>query len=317
MPVSYIFDHEHSNFRQEKLKQLLQQAKKQAKLEQQENFHITVEEIVDLVLCSRPICRLYNGQPLFGIYLEIYDQVRGELLPTITKQIEQSNQLPQTHQWLYFLQASAFQSVLYDANLKKLALAAQSTPPNSGLRSYALRELVKAIKLSQKLIRIRQQESSSQFEKLIYEEAVTETLAYICTKIELYDSERGNKKFMNWVNFKLEKTLIQCRNQYSNPSTRELYSGSDLENIVHQKNTPNLSELLYQYIEQDSNNMFKSVFIKGNPQANFQQIALARLSGHSWKEIAQELKLSVSSLSSFFQRNCRKFKPLFEKEFKS
>ncbi len=167
MPVSYIFDHEHSNSRQEKLQQLLEQAKKQALRSQQENFRITVEEIVDLVLCSRPICRLYNGQQLFGIYLEIYNQVRGKLLQTITEHIEQSHQLPQTQQWLYFLQASAFQSVLNDANLKKLALAVQNTPPNSGLRGYALRELVKAIKLSQKLIRIRQQESSSQFEKII------------------------------------------------------------------------------------------------------------------------------------------------------
>ncbi len=317
MSVSYIFDHENNNSREQKLQQLLQEAQEQNQTGQQERFIIILQEIVELILRSRPICRQYNSQPLFGIYLEIYNDVKSKLLKAIAEKIEQSNSFLPTSQWLYLMQTQTFQMILDNAKLKKLALAAQSTLPNSGLRAYALRELVKAIKLSKKLIRIRQHGSSSEFEKLIYEEAVTETLAYVCTKIELYDPERGNKKFMNWVNFKLEKTLIKCRQEFSIPYTIEISSWSDLENIGYKNNQPNLSDLLYQYIEQDSEAKFKSVFIQDHPQANFKDIALARLSGHTWKEISQELQLSISTLSSFFQRNCQKFKSLFEKEFKS
>lgn len=317
MFLSYIVDNDNNQSRQQQLELLLQQARTEVIAQKQENLVIILEKVVEIVLYSRPICRQYNGQPLFGIYLEIYNDVKSKLLKAIAEKIEQSNSFPPTSQWLYLMQTQIFQMILDNAKLKKLALAAQSAPPNSGLRSYALRELVKAIKLSQKLIRSRQHGSSPKFEKLIYEEAVTETLAYVCTKIELYDPERGNKKFMNWVNFKLEKTLIKCRQQFSRPYPIEISCWPDLENIGYKNNQPNLSDLLYQYIEEDSEARFKSVFIQGHPQANFKNIALARLSGHTWKEISQELQLSISTLSSFFQRNCQKFKDLFEKEFKS
>ncbi|HHP7230997.1 MAG TPA: hypothetical protein ACFCUY_09075 [Xenococcaceae cyanobacterium] len=317
MPASYIFDHENSNYRQQKLQQLLQQAYQQNQNWQLESLSIPLQEIVELVLRSRPICRQYNGQMLSGIYLEIYQEVQAKLLKSIAIKIQQFNSLPSTLQWLYTLQYQAFRITLDDLKLKKLALAAQQTLPNSGLRSHALQELIKAIKLSQRLIKLRYQGLPTQFDKLVYEEAVTETLVYVCTKIELYDPERGNKKFMNWVNFQLEKNLIKCRQQFRIPHTIEIPFWSDWENFVHQPNQPNLSDLLYKYIEQDENNIFKSVFIKNHPQANFRQIALGRLSGHTWQEIAQELKISIPTLSSFFQRNCQKFKALFEKEFKS
>lgn len=315
MSFSYVFDHENSKSREDKLQQLIQAAQEQIIAKKTELFTTTLQEIVELILYSRPICRQYNGQPLFGVYREIYDQVKSKLLEDITQKLEQSNSID-SH-WLYWKQTQIFQLILDDVKFKKLALVAKSTPTNSSFRSYALRELVKAIQLSQRLIRMRYQCLPSQFDKLIYEEAVVETLAYVCTKIDLYDPERGNKRFMNWVNFTLQKTLIKCRQEFQNPHIIKISSWSDLENISYQKNNPSLSELIYQYIQQDSQNIFQSTFIKGKPQANFRQIALARLSGYTWKEISQELKLSIPTLSSFFQRNCEKFQDLFKKEFKN
>ena len=315
MSFSYIFDHENSKSREYKLQELLQAAEEQIIAKKTELFTTTLQEMVELILHSRPICRQYNGQPLWGVYLEIYEQAKSKLFEDITQKLEQLNSI--NSQWLYLKQKQIFKLILDDTNLKKLALIAKSAPANSSFRSYALRELVKAIELSQRLIRIRQHGLPSQFDQLIYEEAVVETLAYVCTKIDLYDPERGNKRFMNWVNFKLEKTLIKCRQEFQNPHSIKISSLLDLENLSYKQNSPTLSDLLYQYIQQDSQNMFKSTFIKGKPQANFRQIALARLSGYTWKEISQELKLSIPTLSSFFQRNCEKFQDLFKKEFKN
>lgn len=316
MSVSYMFDDENNQPREQKIHNLTQEAYKQVSSEKSELLVLLLQEIVELVLHSRPICRRFNGQPLFGIYLEIYDKVKSKFLEYTIKKFEQFNSCPSDTQWLYWMQTQIFQLILDDAKLKKLALEAKNAPPNSSLRSYALRELVKAIKLSNRLIRFRSYGVSSQFDKLIYEEAVMETLAYVCTKIDLYDPERGNKKFMNWVNFKLDKNLLKCRQEFSNPNIITTYSWSDLENITYKSNQPSMSDLLYQYIQEDSNNKFKSVFIQDHPQANFQQIALARLSGHTWKEISQHFQLSIPTLSSFFQRNCEKFQDLFKKEFK-
>ncbi len=314
MSFSYIFDHENSKYREDKLRQLIQAAEEQIVAKKTQLFTTTLQDMVELILHSRPICRQYNGQPLFGVYLEIYQQAKSKLLEQTSQKIEQSNLIDS--QWLYLKQTQIFKLILDDATLKKLALVAKSAPANSGFRSYALRELVKAIQLSQRLIRMRYQYLTSEFDKLIYEEAVVETLAYVCTKIDLYDPERGNKRFMNWVNFKLEKTLLKCRQEFQNPQIIKISSILDLENIAHKQNSPALSDLIYQYIQEDSQNMFKSTFIKGNPQANFRKIALARLSGYTWKEISQELKLTIPTLNRFFQRNCQKFQDLFKKEFK-
>ncbi len=316
MSVSYMFDDENNQPREQKIHKLTQEAYKQVSSQKPELLVLLLQEIVELVLRSRPICRRFNGQPLFGIYLEIYDKVKSKFLEYTIKKFEQFNSCPSDTQWLYWMQTQIFQLILDDAKLKKLALEAKNAPPNSSLRSYALRELVKAITLSNRLIRFRSYGVSSQFDKLIYEEAVMETLAYVCTKIDLYDPERGNKKFMNWVNFKLDKNLLKCRQDFNNPKIVATYSWSDLENITYKSNQPSMSDVLYQYIQQDSNNKFKSVFIQDHPEANFQQIALARLSGHTWKEISQHFQLSIPTLSSFFQRNCEKFQDLFKKEFK-
>ena len=320
MFLSYIVDNDNNQSRQQQLELLLQQARTEVIAQKQENLVIILEKVVEIVLYSRPICRQYNGQPLFGIYLKIYSQAESKLLKYITEEIDDYSYLASNTKELYWIQTQIFKIILDDANLKELALTAQNQPPNSSLRSYALRELVKAIELSQRLIKMRSYGVSSQFEKLIYEEAVMETLAYVCTKIDLYDPNRGKQKFMNWVNFKLEKMLLKCRQEFQNPNIIQIHSWSDLENLNSGNagnDSSDFSQLLYHYIEQDSNNIFTSVFVNGYPEANFKEIALARLSGDTWKEIAQHYGLSIPTLSSFFKRNCQKFQYLFEKEFKT
>ena len=317
MSLSYIFDDDNNQSRQQQLQQLLQQAKVQVNAQNNEKLVTILEKVVEIVLYSRPICRQYNGKPLFGIYLKIYSQAQSKLLEYITEKIEDHSYLTSNINDLYLTQTQIFKIILDDVNLKELALTAQAQPPNSSLRSYALRELVKGIELAQRLIKMRSSGISSQFEKLIYEEAVMETLAYVCTKIDLYDPNRGNQKFMNWVNFKLERNFLKCRQEFRDPNIIQIHSWSDLENISYKNNSLDFSELLYQYIQQDSQNMFTSVFINNNPEANFKEIALARLSGHTWKEISQHYGLSIPTLSSFFKRNCEKFQHLFEKEFKN
>lgn len=255
-------------------------------------------QLVDIILRSRKICRPPQGQSLFGIYQEIYSSVRQQLIDDVGEALGRYNlKTPSVREWVNTLRDNAFKEVLNDARLKQLAITAQQTQPKTKERQYALGELVEAIRLSGKLIHPRGTNN------LIYEEAVNRTLMYVCQKIENYDPERGKGRFMNWVNFRLDKLLIEVRQEF--PTGDDFSPDFD---IPQPDNPPSLGEKIRDCIAEDAKNIFKTVHIKDHPDANFQAIALATTSGKSWAEISADFKgIKVSTLSTFFQRCCQNF----------
>lgn len=284
-----------------------------------------VTNIVALLLRSRPLCHHFNGMPPTGVYGEIYNLAKQKLRQKIEQELVRINELflaradpasvsAITTQELYSLQNQAFQEILDNEQLKKLAQSAQDSLPNSDLRSYALTELIKAIKISGRLCRPYAQRFSYDLYRMLYEEALTETFTYICLNIDSYDPERGDKKFMNWVNFKLDKFILKCYKQHSKFAEFSLPSFQDLEQIGQPRQSLNLSEVLYQYIEQDPEQIFQNTHIRNRPDANFRYIALEKFSQKSWQEIADRLQISIPTLSSFYNRWCRRFAPILEEE---
>ncbi|ELS03242.1 hypothetical protein Xen7305DRAFT_00029620 [Xenococcus sp. PCC 7305] len=302
-----------SKNREKTLKKLFQQLYQQD-CSQQTQEHL-VNKIVQLVLLSRTFCRKYQGQSLFGIYRKIYDQVKLQLVKDIIPKNPRSviDELG-TISWQREVKIKAFRNVLDDNKLKQLALAVQGFKPNSELRSYALKELIRAIKISGKLCKPYKSRFSPELYQVVYEEALMETFMYICTKIDNYDSERGQKKFMNWVNFKLEKSFLASCDQLKIYQECQFFESSDLEKIPTPTNTPSLAESLVNYIKKDPEQLFAQSYIKGNPNANFRTIALGRISGQSWQEMAQQFDISISTLSSFYRRSCQRFKSILEKK---
>jgi len=315
-----------NKFEQEKhqhICRLLHQAQASSHRSQQESI---INQIVVIILRSRPLCRRFNGTSLIGVYLNIYEEVKTKLLDYIQRYLYTSEnsvrqkeslickELEPIH--LYALQNQFFKETLDDKNLKKLGLTAKKYPLNSELRTYALTELVKAIKLSGKVCRPHAQKFSFNLYQTLYEEALTETFAYICLNIDLYDQNRGNKKFMNWVNYKLNKQILKCYERYTKNAQYEILSFRDLEQIRQPENTPDLSQLLRDYISQDPDKMFSNVHIRNRPDASFAQISLAKFSGKSWEEISHQYDIPVPTLSSFYNRWCRRFAPFLETELK-
>ncbi|GAB4236393.1 MAG: hypothetical protein Kow0049_21460 [Stanieria sp.] len=299
----------------ELLKQLLFELQHSKKLFSQQQ--LIIARMVELILRSRPICRQFNGN-LWGIYQEIYDQAKQQIFQLITQDgLWFNSKKININTWKNNLQKQAFKSILTDAKLKQLGLEAQKAPPQSDLRSYALTELIRAIQLSGRLCRPYQESFTPQFYQLLYEEAVIITFSYVCLRIDLYDPERGKGKFMNWVNFRLEKAIIECRRKFNHWQTKELPTITDLETINQPEISPLLSELLYKYIEEDANQIFSQIHIRNRPDANFRAIALAKFNGYSWEEIAENFQLTVSTLSSFYQRSCQKLAPLLKQELQS
>ncbi len=297
--------------RDQLLEQLLEKAQKSQNNRQQKSI---IVKIVSIVMRSRPLCRQFNGTPLTGVYREIYDLVEQQLMYSITQQLTQNNFNQLNSDSLYKMQNQAFKQMLDDVQLKKLGLAAQKYLPNSELRSYALTELVKAIKLSGKLCRPHSHKFSYDFYQILYEEAVTETLAYICLNIDSYDPERKSKKFMNWVNFKLDRFVLQSYKNHLKFHKFHLPSIQDLEKVSQPEKSIHILDLLFNYLEKDPEKIFQSTHIRNRPDANFQAIALAKLNNQNWEIISAKFNISVSTLSSFYNRWCRRFAPLIERE---
>lgn len=269
--------------------------------------------LAELLLRSRKIGRSPLGQPLTGIYQELRDRIYQQLLQDLPLALETYAPGLPTIKWVRAMQRQAARNVLDDDQLKRLAMEAKKYPSKSAPRRHALVQLVEAIRLSNRLARPHRSKFSPQFYDLLYEEAVNKTLAYLCRRIDSYDPERGqNKKFMNWVNFRLDRTLIECRREFSDRNTQYLPNLQDLENLPQTEPAPSLIDDLRDYIRADPHGVFQSTHVKDHPNATFQAIALARLEDKSWENIAAEHSLKISTLSSFYQRWCNKFSANFQ-----
>jgi|GEM_PF-982527 len=285
-----------------------------------------IKQIVAIILRSRPLCRRFNGTPLTGVYQEIYLQVKQQMTNHLngylieTESDEKANEnlnLKQLYPiYLYELQTKFFKEILNDEQLKKMGLAAQGFLINSELRTYALTELVRAIKLSGRLCRPHAHKFKANFYQAIYEEAVTETFCYICLNIDLYDPNRGNKKFMNWVNFKLDKSVLKCYERYNKYARFEIPSSQIIEQAKQPENEPDIAQIIRDYLILDPDKIFRTTHIRNRSDANFTSIALAKFSGKSWDNISQQLDIPIPTLSSFYNRWCRRFAPLLDTEVK-
>ena len=310
-----IFDNKGVVKRTKELNELLREVKQCDSEEQQKSI---IEKIVALIMRSRLLCRQYKNKPLTGIYEEIYQQVYLLMIERMTQQKSHPNfEAVLSYRWLNETQLQTFREVLDDRRLKQLALAAQKQPPNSALRSYALTNLIKAIEISQKLCHPHTRLFTSNVYSLIHEEAVAKTMIHVCLKIDQYDPQRGSKKFMNWVNFKLDKTILAYYQNFNYSPIGKPISLSQVEIFIHKKAVPKKADLLYKCIEKDSQGIFKDSYIGDNPQANFKEIALRKLSNKTFKEIAEEFDSSVSTISAFYKRNCQKFRDILKQEIEA
>lgn len=269
-------------------------------------------ELVDMMMRSRKVGRPPRGQALTGIYQEICDRIRQKLTQLLQTCWE-NGRLQTDLTWGYQLRTQATQVALSDPLLKGLALEAQRQPNPSSLRQHALRQLVEAIRACGRLTRPHRAKFTPSFYNLLYEEAVNRTLVYVCQKIDTYDPNRGqSQKFMNWVNFRLDRMVIECRRQFSDRDTQELPDLNDLERLSQPAPQSSLANDVRDYIANDPDGVFKATHIRKRPDASFQAIALARFADQSWDEISVQFDIKIPTLSSFFQRCCNKFSDQFQ-----
>ncbi|MEW6497463.1 MAG: sigma-70 family RNA polymerase sigma factor [Cyanobacteriota bacterium] len=149
-----------------------------------------------------------------------------------------------------------------------------------------------------------------------YQDALQQTWVYFCQNIcagventgAPYNAERGS--VITWLNFYLKRRLqdfyIESRKAPKKPKPDEGGETLDLiENYPANPDVPPLLDEVRQWVEADADGELSSIYITDRPDVTAQVLILRRLPPEtSWKDLAAEFNLSISTLSSFYQRQC-------------
>jgi hypothetical protein len=154
-----------------------------------------------------------------------------------------------------------------------------------------------------------------------YQDALQQTWIYFCSNIcesgttKAYDPSISSVTF--WLNtylrYKLRDLYIeQQRVKARTVSTKMRQSASGevsereiVDNLPANPDVPPILENVRIWAEKDSDGELRHTHIQGRPDITCQMLILRRLPPEvSWKELAAEYNLTVSTLSSFYQRQC-------------
>lgn len=165
-----------------------------------------------------------------------------------------------------------------------------------------------------------------------FNDSLAKVALEITEKIDNYDSQSGS--VWNWFRFLLEKRFIDYKNDYLKINkhmvkgekiiivNQSLYTqvtthkGDRQDNLTYldllftEDQKKPLSVQLIEIIQQDKGYIFSGHHIEDKPHANYKDIAIKRVQGKSWKEIGQEMNISVGAITPFFTRSHKFFKPI-------
>jgi DNA-directed RNA polymerase specialized sigma24 family protein len=207
------------------------------------------------------------------------------------------------------------QSESIDQQLHEFALAAKAAPPGSRARQRALTEICQILR-QPGLLRRR-----SNIREDLWKEARQVVMVYICEKIDNYNPQKGTS-FLAWVNTHLkwrQQDLEKGRNSPDyislenliSSASRETGEKSAWEEFIESENSKSefLSVKLKNLFEDDPDDEFAAAHVKGRPDVTFQILVLRGLYGTPYREMAEQTGVSVSTLSSFYQRRLAEFSP--------
>ncbi|MDX2211943.1 MAG: hypothetical protein SFY66_01520 [Oculatellaceae cyanobacterium bins.114] len=154
-----------------------------------------------------------------------------------------------------------------------------------------------------------------------YQDALQQTWVYFCQNVcergtgERYDPDRSS--VTTWLNSYLKRRLqdffIDTQKQQARKATglaQLSRSGNHdlldpLDTVAAEPDVPPILDEVRTWVETDATEELRRVCIEGHPAVNCQLLILRRLPPEtSWKDLASEFGLSVSTLSSFYQRQC-------------
>jgi hypothetical protein len=155
-----------------------------------------------------------------------------------------------------------------------------------------------------------------------YQDALQQTWIFFCQNIceagtgEAYNAARGT--VVTWLNYYLKRRLqdgfIQVQQQKvrtaSSYSRVEKSGGlgeeiDPIDNLPAPETVPPILEAVQEWATIDASGELGLTHIEGHPEVNCQTLILRRLPPESsWQDLSEEFNLSISTLSSFYRRQC-------------
>ncbi|MBD2028201.1 hypothetical protein [Leptolyngbya sp. FACHB-711] len=178
-----------------------------------EQANSEIANFVEQILRFRQVSRSTSKAIAFSISLEILQALRTHLHQSVEQAIVDYNPVrTPIREWIRALLNDAYRVVLDRQRLQQLAIEIQGCAEGTETWLYGRQELVKAIRLSDKLAQINRLPFDA------YEDAVNETLLWVCQNLKSYSAERGD--FMKWVNFRLDMVARRVQQQQEDPYTQ-------------------------------------------------------------------------------------------------
>jgi hypothetical protein len=192
-----------------------------------------------------------------------------------------------------------------EEHLQQLVVAACQHPPDSLERAKTLTQIIRLI--SPQLWRE---------DAPYYPDALQETWLYFCRNIcergtaDPYNPSRAS--LSTWLNaylrFRLRNYYIEQQERFSKQSesiSEQSALISEVDKVVGDYEIPPILEEVKAWAEADATGELTAIHIRNHPDVTAQLLILKRLPPEAgWKQLAEELGLSVSTLSSFYQRKC-------------
>jgi hypothetical protein len=155
-----------------------------------------------------------------------------------------------------------------------------------------------------------------------YQDALQQTWVYFCQNIcegntgEPYNPTRSN--VVTWLNSYLKRRLqdfyidtqkqkIQIApHQFESLGSGQTNQATDpIENLAADPEIPSLVEEVRSWVQSDPGSELSRIHITNHPEVTAKVLILRRLPPEtSWKTLAAEFNLTISTLSSFYQRQC-------------
>ena len=179
-----------------------------------------------------------------------------------------------------------------------------------------LTQFVGTLLASRKLCRPRRGQFQLLYED-IYAEALQRLFAFVCDRMDDYNPQKG--EVLQWANCLLSRRFfIEASRDYLPVA----YKGLDVRNVkrltleyldssnpseLNPQLIPSLSQEVKACLIENPEGMSRAASIVDHPRASFQHIAVRRLEGYSWQDLAVELGVPVPTLSSFYRRCSARF----------
>jgi hypothetical protein len=194
-----------------------------------------------------------------------------------------------------------------DVQLQQMLLEARRYPSGHFRRQQALTTMIRWIAQSKKLW----------YENTpYYADALQQTWLYFCQNIcegttgECYDPARGS--ITTWLNrylrWRLQDLAVQERQQQQQALclwSEGQYTWHLVDSLAAEPDIPPILQETQHWALQDAQGELRRIHVRHRPDVTAQALILKRLPPEMpWEALAQEFGLSVSTLSSFYQRQC-------------